>query len=153
MESASTHCPPVLLVAEDDSGDQILIREALESSSIAKCIHMVRDGQEALEYVYRSGRYADPALAPRPDVILLDLNMPRLGGKEVLARLKGDPEFRTIPVVAFTTSGREEDVIQCYVLGANSYVQKPTDFDRFKVVLQSMERYWLGVSLLPSRLK
>lgn len=151
MQVAHSHSPVVVLIAEDDLGDQILIQEALQSSRIPKSLQIVGDGEEALEYLYRSGRYAAPARAPRPDLILLDLNMPRLGGKELLARLKGDDNLRTIPVVAFTTSGREEDITQCYAMGVNSYVQKPTDFDQFQAVLQRLEQYWLEVSLFPPR--
>ena len=151
MAISNPRSPAVILVAEDDLGDQILIRESLEASPIAKQIRMVADGEEALEYLHRSGRYAPPAEAARPDLILLDLNMPRLGGKEVLARLKADEDLKTIPVVAFTTSAREEDVMQCYGMGVNSYVQKPTDFDEFQTVLRSLQEYWLKVCLFPPR--
>lgn len=145
------HPPAVILVAEDDLGDQILIREALEASAIAKRIFMVSDGEEVLDYLCQSGRFADSEQAPRPDLILLDLNMPRLSGKEVLARVKGDEGLRTIPVVAFTTSAREDDIAQCYALGVNSYVQKPTDFEEFQSVLGVVERYWLDACRFPPR--
>ena len=151
MAISNPRSPAVILVAEDDSGDQILIRESFEASPIVKRVRMVADGEEALEYLRRFGRYAPPAEAPRPDLILLDLNMPRLGGKEVLTRLKADGDLRTIPVVAFTTSAREEDVVQCYSMGVNSYVQKPTDFDEFQAALRTLEEYWLRVSLFPPR--
>ena len=151
MTVSYTHSPAVILVAEDDVGDQILIREALQSSRFARQVHMVGDGEEALEYLYQSGRYAGAARAPRPDLVLLDLNMPRLGGKEVLSRLKADANLKTIPVVAFTTSAREEDVAECYLRGVNSYVQKPTDFDQFQTVLHGLEKYWLEVCLRPPR--
>jgi CheY-like chemotaxis protein len=138
---------PVILLVEDDYGDRILIEEALQSAPSPKRIEMVADGEEALEYLYRLGRYADPLQAPRPDLILLDLNMPRLGGKEVAAKLKNDPQMRAIPIVAFTTSCREEDVTFCYSIGVNSYVQKPTDFDRLQAVLGQLEQYWLNTCL------
>jgi len=141
----------VILMVEDDFGDQILIQEALQASSTPKRIEMVSDGQQALEYIYRTGAYRDPVRSPRPDLILLDLNMPRLGGREVAAKLKSDPEFRTIPIVAFTTSCREEDVAFCYSAGVNSYVQKPTDYDKLQYVLQQVENYWLEVSYRPPR--
>jgi CheY-like chemotaxis protein len=144
--------PAVILVVEDEVGDQILIQEALNGSPVAKQIRIVSNGEEAIEYLYRSGRFARPADAPRPDLLLLDLNMPRLGGKEVAARLKSDPDLKGIPIVAFTTSAREEDVAGCYAIGVNSYVQKPTDFDQFQAVLQDLERYWLGISRPPPRL-
>jgi two-component system response regulator len=143
--------PAVILVVEDDQGDQLLIQEALEASRISKQVHIVGDGVEALEYLRRSGRFSAPAEAPRPDLILLDLNMPRLGGKDLAAQLKNDPGLKTIPVVAFTTSVREEDVASCYLLGFNSYVQKPTDFDQFQAVLGQMEHYWLQVSVRAPR--
>jgi CheY-like chemotaxis protein len=149
MQSRNSQSPAVILVAEDDLGDQILIQEALEASRVPKQVCLVSDGEEALEYLYHTGRYHPPAAAPRPDLILLDLNMPRLGGKEVLARLKADAAQKTVPVVAFTTSCREEDVSQCYAMGVNSYVQKPTDFDQFQAVLRNLEQYWLEVSLSP----
>ncbi len=151
MGSSHLHAPAVILVAEDDLGDQILIREALESSGIGKRIFMVSDGEEAIEYLCQSGRFAGSERAPRPDLILVDLNMPRLSGKEVLARVKSDEGLRTIPVVAFTTSPRDDDIAQCYALGANSYVQKPTAFEEFQSVLRVMERYWLEVCRFPPR--
>jgi CheY-like chemotaxis protein len=108
----------------------------------------VSDGAEALEYIYKLGRHTE---APRPDLILLDLNMPRLGGREVAAKLKADPSFRSIPIVAFTTSVRAEDVAYCYTVGVNSYVQKPSDFEMLESVLHDVERYWLEISQrLPS---
>ena len=149
---ASAKSTPVILLVEDDYGDQILIQEALQASPVLKRIEVVGDGEQALEYLYRLGRYADAARAPRPDFILLDLNMPRLGGKEVAAKLKADARFRSIPIVAFTTSSREEDVSFCYSIGVNSYVQKPTDFDRLQSVLHDLERYWLEICQRPPRL-
>jgi len=147
----SVKATPVILLVEDDFGDQILIQEALQASPVLKRIEIVADGEQALEYIYQVGAYADVARAPRPDLILLDLNMPRLGGKEVAAKLKADPQFRSIPIVAFTTSCRDEDVALCYSIGVNSYVQKPTDFDRLQSVLQHLERYWLEICLRPRR--
>ena len=141
----------VILVADDDAGDRILIGESLQATEICPQVQMVADGEEAMEYLYRRGRYQVPASAPRPDLILLDLNMPRLGGKEVLARLKADTERKNIPIVAFTTSGREEDINECYAIGVNSYVQKPTDFDEFQLALRTLEQYWLEVCRLPAR--
>lgn len=141
--------PPLILIVDDDVGDQILIQEALESSQIAKQVRIVSDGEEAVAYLRHSGPFADASCSPRPDLILLDLNMPRLGGKEVLALLKSDPDLKCIPVVAFTTSGREEDVLECYRMGVNSYVQKPSDFREFQSVVHNLELYWLQVSLFP----
>jgi len=139
---------PVILIVDDDAGDQVLIQEALQASQAGKKIYMVGDGEEALDYLNRTGRWASSP-APRPDLILLDLNMPRLGGRELLPRLKSDPRWKTTPVVVFTTSNREDDVAYCYAAGASSYVQKPSDFDRFQEVLSQIESYWLRVSLSP----
>ncbi len=143
------HLPALMLVVEDDAGDQVLIQDTLEASPIPKHVRVVSDGEEAMEYLFRYGRYPSAAAAPRPDLILLDLNMPRLDGREVAARLKADCGLRSIPIVTFTTSAREEDVASCYVLGINSYVQKPTDYDRFQAVLLDIAHYWLTVSLKP----
>ncbi len=141
--------PWLILVVDDDYGDQILIQEALQASGICKQIQIVSDGEEAMEYLRGQGRYAALGSCRRPDLILLDLNMPRLGGKEVLAMIKADQNFRSIPVVAFTTSGRQEDISQCYGLGVNSYVQKPVNFQEFQRVLRRVEEYWLEISLPP----
>ncbi|MBI3695529.1 MAG: response regulator [Acidobacteria bacterium] len=151
MSSSALRPAAVILVAEDDAGDRILIDESLQATKIPKQIQMVADGEEAMEYLYQSGRYAAPVSAPWPDLILLDLNMPRLGGKDVLTRLKADAERKSIPIVAFTTSCREEDISQCYAIGVNSYVQKPTDFDQFQLAVQTLEHYWLEVSRIPPR--
>ena len=151
MPTETSNSPARILVVEDDMGDQILIQESLQTSPVRKKVHVVSDGEEALEYLYRTGRYAPPVESHRPDLILLDLNMPRLGGKEVGARLKADPEMKAIPIVAFTTSDREEDVAACYALGFNCYVKKPTDFEEFQAALLHLERFWLQVSLPPPR--
>lgn len=149
MEVFRHSCPALILVVEDDVGDQILIQEALEASPVPKQIRLVGDGQEALEYLNRSGRYAALGAAPRPDLILLDLNMPRMGGKELAAELKANPGLKTIPIVAFSTSNQDADVAACYLLGMNSYVQKPLDLDRFQAVIQDLTHYWLQVSISP----
>ncbi|MBI3665044.1 MAG: response regulator [Acidobacteria bacterium] len=151
MAHLRSQSPAVLLVVEDDPGDQILIQESFAAGPHPKLIRLVRDGEEALEYLQRTNRYASPAEAPRPDLITLDLNMPRLGGKELLARLQADPVLRSIPTVALTTSCLEEDVALCYAMGVNSFVQKPTDFNDFQEVIQHLEHYWLQVSLFPPR--
>ena len=143
--------PAVILLVDDDVGDRILIREALEGNPIPKRIFMVGDGEEALEYLYGFGRYGGDK-APRPDLILLDLNMPRLGGREVLVKLKSDLAKKDIPVVAFTTSCRDEDVAYCYLAGVNSYIQKPSSFNRLQAVLEHVERYWLEISIRLPRL-
>jgi CheY-like chemotaxis protein len=146
MTFRAASSPAVILVVEDDSGDQLLIQESLQSGSVRKRVYVVEDGAKALEYLFHTGHYVRPAEAPRPDLILLDLNMPRVGGRELLRRLKSDPGLKEIPVVVFTTSDREEDVAFCYAAGANSYVQKPSDLARLQAVLEAVESYWLSVS-------
>ncbi len=141
MSAASSLGAPLILVVEDSPADQVLIQEALESTGLPMRVAMAGDGQEALEYLRR-----EPS---PPDVILLDLNMPRMGGKELAARLKSDPARKTIPVVAFTTSDLAADVGSCYDLGFNSYVQKPTDYDEFQDTLRALVHYWLQVSIPP----
>jgi CheY-like chemotaxis protein len=140
---------PVILVVDDDPGDRILIQEALEASPIRNEVRLATNGEEALAYFQRLGPFADPGSSPRPALVLLDLNMPRVGGKDVLAFVKSEPRFKSIPVVAFTTSALEQDIVDCYRLGANSYVQKPTDFHVFQSVLYNLQLYWLQVSLPP----
>jgi len=142
----------VILLVEDDPGDQILIREALDANPYAKMIRVVGDGMEALDYMHRRGRYAPPEPAPRPDLIVMDLNMPRLNGKETAARLKTDPATRSVPIIIFSTSDLEKDVAECYAVGVNSYIQKPSDFDRLQALLGQVERYWFEVSQ-PQRLR
>jgi CheY-like chemotaxis protein len=146
MSFGKRSLPALILVVDDDEGDRLLIRETLEHSALSKQIQVVEDGEAALDYTYQRGRYAPPAAAPRPDLMLLDLNMPRVSGKEVLSRLKQDPEMRDIPILVFTTSQREEDVSFCYSAGANSYVQKPSDLDQLQNVLRAMETYWLEIA-------
>ena len=142
MSASPPHIGPLILVVEDTAADQVLIQEVLESAGFPMQVAMAGDGQEALECL--RGSY-------RPDLILLDLNMPRLGGKELAARVKSDPALHTIPIVAFTTSSLPEDVASCYELGFNSYVQKPTDYDEFQRTLCALVHYWFKVSIPPLR--
>jgi CheY-like chemotaxis protein len=135
-----------VLLVEDNPGDVRLTREALKDGRVANRLHVVGDGAEALEFLRRQGRFAD---APRPDLILLDLNLPRMSGREVLARIKGDPALRRIPVVILTTSKAEEDILRAYDLHANSFITKPVDLDRFLAVVRLIEDYWLAIVQLP----
>jgi CheY-like chemotaxis protein len=137
-----------VLLVEDDPGDVVLIREAFEHNKVYNSLNVVADGEQALRYVRAEGEFAD---APRPDLILLDLNLPRRDGREVLAEIKGDPELRTIPVVILTTSEAEEDIVRSYDLHANAYVTKPVDFDRFVEVVRQIDDFWVSVVKLPQR--
>lgn len=135
-----------VLLVEDDDGDVLMTREAFEHHKIRNHLHVVRDGVEALQFLHREGPYAD---APRPGLILLDLNLPRRDGREVLAELKADPELRVIPVVVLTTSEAEEDILRSYSLHANAYVSKPVDFDRFVDVIRQIDDFFVTVVKLP----
>jgi CheY-like chemotaxis protein len=140
----STHLPdPIeVLLAEDNPGDVRLTEKAFEQGSVLNDLHVVEDGVEAMKFLRNEGEYAD---SPRPDLILLDLNMPRKDGKEVLADVKSDPELRRIPVVILTSSEAEEDIVRSYDLHANAYLTKPVDFDGFLDVVERVEDFWLTV--------
>ena len=143
--SAPPHIPVVLL-AEDDPGDVLMITEALERTGRPRDIRVVGDGQEALDYLHRSGAYAG---APRPDLILLDLNMPRLDGRQALEAIKADADLRVIPIVVLTTSSAEADISSSYDRHANAYVTKPLELDAFDAVVQQIDRFYTSVSVLP----
>ncbi|MFB6139913.1 MAG: response regulator [Halosimplex sp.] len=138
--------PVEILLAEDNPGDAKLTRKALERGNVVNNLHVVTDGVEALDYLRQAGEYAQQ---PRPDLILLDLNMPRKGGREVLADIKDDEELRRIPVVVMTSSEAEEDIVQSYDLHANAYLTKPIDFEGFLDVVQRIEEFWLTVVKMP----
>jgi CheY-like chemotaxis protein len=135
-----------VLLVEDDQGDVLMTREAFEYYKIRNTLHVVTDGEQALQFVRRTGDYAD---APRPGLIMLDLNLPRRDGLEVLAELKADPALRVIPVVILTTSQAEEDILRSYSLHANAYVTKPVDFERFIDVIRQIESFFITVVKLP----
>lgn len=136
-----------ILVVEDNPADVRLTIEALRDVDIPTQLHVARDGAEALAFVRQEGNYAD---CPRPDLVLLDLNLPKRDGREVLAYMKNDPKLRSIPVVVLTTSDAEQDVLRSYSLHANCYVKKPMDLDGFLATVRSVESFWLGVARLPS---
>ena len=139
--------PPVeILLVEDNPGDVRLTKEALKEGKVYNNLHWAKDGVEALEFLKQQGKHAD---APRPDIILLDLNLPRKDGREVLAVIKRDNDLKNIPVVVLTTSEAEEDVLKSYELHANCYVTKPVDLEKFIHVVQSIDRFWLTVVTLP----
>ncbi len=139
----------VILLVEDDPGDQELTRRALEEGKVRNELFIVQDGEEALDYLYHRGKYQDANLSPRPDLILLDLNMPKLNGKQVLERIRMDPELRRLAVVILTTSRQEEDIIRTYDLGVNSYITKPVDFEQLTRLVHALEAYWFQVVVLP----
>ncbi len=139
--------PVRILLVEDNAGDVRLTREALTEAKVANTLTVARDGVDALAMLRREGAYAGE---PRPDLILLDLNLPRMNGCEVLTVLKADPDLRRIPVVMLTTSDAERDVLAAYNLGVNAYVVKPVDLERFFRVIESLDGFWLSVVKLPS---
>lgn len=139
--------PVEILLVEDNPGDVRLTREALKEAKVSNSLNVVGDGVEAMAFLRREGSYAT---APRPDIVLLDLNLPRRDGREVLAEVKADPVLRSIPVVILTTSKAEEDILKTYDLHANCFVTKPVDFDQFIKVIQTIEGFWLSIVQLPS---
>lgn len=141
--------PKPILMAEDDDSDRLFARKALEKAGVPNPLLTVGDGEELLDYLQRKGKYAAGGEAPRPCIILLDLNMPRMDGREALKAIKSDQELRTIPVVVLTTSKSEEDILHCYQAGANSYIAKPVSFDGLLEVMRSLADYWLGTVDLP----
>ena len=141
--------PITILMADDDPDDRQLTKEAFEESHLANDLRFVEDGEELLDYLHRRGKYAAPGAAPRPGLILLDLNMPRKDGREALQELKADPRFRGIRVVIMTTSKAEEDVVRSYDLSAASYITKPVTFERLVEVVKTLGKYWLEIVELP----
>jgi CheY-like chemotaxis protein len=137
-----------VLLVEDDPGDVLLIREAFAEHKIANLLFTVSDGVEAMRFVRGEGEYAG---RKAPDLILLDLNLPRKSGAEVLAEIKGDPELATIPVIVLTTSDAEEDILRSYRLHANAYITKPVDFARFREIVHKIDDFFVGIVKLPPR--
>ena len=135
-----------VLLVEDDEGDVLMTREAFEFHKIRNPLHVVTDGEQAVQFIRRTGPFTD---APRPGLILLDVNLPRLSGLEVLAELKRDPALRVIPVVMLTTSQAEEDILRSYELHANAYVTKPVDFDHFVAAIRQIDGFFLTLVQLP----
>jgi chemotaxis family two-component system response regulator Rcp1 len=140
--------PVEILLVEDNAGDVLLTEEALQEAKILNRLSVVRDGIDALEFLRRQGRHA---AAPRPDLILLDLNLPRKDGREVLAEIKADPALHRIPVVVLTTSAAQEDVLKSYDLHANCYISKPVDLGRFLEILRVIDSFWLTIVTLPTQ--
>lgn len=141
--------PITILLADDDEDDRILARDALADSRLANDLRIVEDGEELMDYLLRRGRYAAPQDSPRPGLILLDLNMPKMDGREALKEIKSDAGLRRIPVVVLTTSKAEEDIYRSYDLGANSFVTKPVMFDSLVKVMKDLGKYWFEIVELP----
>ena len=138
-----------ILLADDDPDDRQLTRDAFAENRLVNMLHTVEDGEELMEYLRRQGRYSDQKNSPLPGLILLDLNMPRKDGREALKEIKADPNLRRIPIVVLTTSRAEEDILQSYNLGANSYMAKPTSFKSLVDLVKVLGQYWFEVVRLP----
>lgn len=136
-------------MADDDADDRLLAQDALAESKLANDLYLVCDGQELMDYLYRTGKYQDPSSSPRPGVILLDLNMPKKGGFEALAEIRSDPALRQIPIVILTTSKSEEDIYRGYDMGASSFVTKPVTFEGLVEAMSSLGQYWFETVELP----
>ncbi len=148
MESIGTDAAPIeVLLVEDSPGDVRLTREAFKDAKVHINLHVASDGAKAMAFLKRDGEYAS---APRPDLILLDLNLPKKDGREVLAEIKEDPVLKTIPVVVLTTSSSEADILRSYQLHANCYITKPVGLEGFLTVVKSIDSFWLSVVRLPS---
>lgn len=143
--------PITVLMADDDHDDCDMTREAFEESSVINDLRFVHDGEELMDYLKRRGKYADPANSPRPGLILLDLNMPRMDGREALREIKADPALKKIRVVVLTTSKAEEDILRTYDLSAASYITKPVTFAALVEVIKTLGRYWLEIVELPDK--
>ena len=153
MKASSKAKPAVILLAEDDRGDQELTRRALEEGKIRNDLRVVEDGEEALAYLYRRGKYKDPATSPRPDLLLLDLNLPRIDGRQVLEKVRSDSNMRRMAVVVLTTSRQEEDILRSYELGCNSFITKPVGMEQFIRVIHALEEYWFQIVVLPPKME
>lgn len=141
--------PITILYADDDEDDRLLVEDALAESRLRNDLRMVEDGEQLLDYLHRRGAYADPEQSPRPGLILLDLNMPRLDGREALTAIKSDPDLRRIPIVVLTTSKAEEDILRSYDLGVNSFITKPVTFDALVELMKILGKYWFEIVELP----
>jgi CheY-like chemotaxis protein len=144
----TTEARPIdILLVEDDPGDELITREAFEHNKINNNLHVARDGEQGLDFLYRRGEFGE---APRPDLILLDLNLPKYDGRQLLEQIKNDADLCTIPVVVLTTSSAEEDVLKSYKLHANAYVTKPVDVDQFMSAVRQIDEFFVQVVRLPN---
>ncbi len=141
----------VTLLVEDNPADQQLTIRAFKKGKVNTNLQIANDGQEAMDYLYRKGKYADKKEYPWPDLILLDINMPRKDGKQVLREIRENPDLKTIPIVMLTTSDQDKDIIESYELGVNSYISKPVRINEFINVINKLEEFWFNLSLLPNK--
>ena len=145
--------PVTILMADDDADDRLLTREALEENPIAFDLYFVEDGEELMDYLNQRGKYTNPAKSPRPNLILLDLNMPKKDGREAIKEIKAVPALKRIPIIVLTTSQAEEDILQTYDLGVSSYITKPVTFDALVNVTKIIGNYWFETVKLPPVMK
>ena len=138
-----------ILIADDDQDDLDMIQEALRESRLLNNVHSVNDGEELMDYLHHRGKFSDSVLYPVPGLILLDLNMPRMDGREALREIKKDPNLRQIPIVVLTTSQAEEDIFRTYDLGVNSFITKPVSFESLVKVMKTLGQYWFDIVELP----
>ena len=143
--------PIIILMADDDPEDRMLAQEALKEARLANDLHFVEDGEELMDYLRHRNGYSDESTSPRPGLILLDLNMPKMDGREALQEIRSDPDLRLIPVVVLTTSKTEEDILRTYGLGASSFINKPVAFEGLVDVMKTLQKYWFEIVELPSR--
>lgn len=141
---------PIILIADDDEDDRMFTKEAFDESFVNHEMRFVNDGVELLDYLKRRNKYTDPATSPRPSIILLDLNMPKMDGREALREIKSDAKLRTIPVVILTTSKAEQDILKTYDLGVNCFITKPVSFTAFLEVTRTLGHYWFDIVKLPN---
>ena len=145
--------PIIILMADDDEDDILLTQKALQKGKLLNTLYSVKDGEELLDYLQLQGNYTDPAKAPRPGIILLDLNIPKKDGREALREIKSHADLQDIPIVVFTTSKAEEDIYRSYKLGVNSFITKPVTFENMIEVMQALGKYWFEVVTLPADTK
>ena len=144
--------PIAILVADDDSDDRLMIKDAFHENRLANDLKFVEDGEALMDYLHRSGKYKNPETSPRPGLILLDLNMPKKDGREALKEIKEDPVLRGIPIVILTTSKAEEDIYRTYNLGVNSFITKPVTFESLVTITRDLGRYWFEIVALPAEM-
>ncbi len=145
--------PITILIADDDSDDRDMIKDAMKENRLANDLKFVGDGEELMDYLLRKGKYNSPQSSPRPGLILLDLNMPKKDGREALKEIKSNPELKSIPVVVLTTSKAQEDIYRTYDLGVNSFITKPVKFEALVSIVHDLGKYWFEIVELPSAVK
>ncbi len=150
MKAAQATKPIHILIADDDEEDRMLIHQALLKNQVANPMHFVENGEEVLDYLYNRNQFSDNRDCPKPGLILLDLNMPKMDGREAIIEIKKEPALRSIPIVVLTTSGAEEDILRSYNLGVSSFITKPITFQGFIEVMKTLNQYWLEIVELPT---